>query len=58
MGGDIEFDLGQKGRPQAFNTRDLMGLGYDFRVLSLMLQYNRNLSNTAESIHFGIAAHF
>lgn len=58
MGGDIEFDLGQQGKPQAFNTRYLIGLGYDLRVFSLMMQYNRNMSNTAESIHFGIAAHF
>jgi len=58
MSGDIEFDLGQKGRPQTFNTRYLFGFGYDFRILSLMMQYNRNLSNTAESIHFGLAAHF
>lgn len=58
MSGDIEFDLGQKSSPQSFNTRYMLGFGIDFKVLSYMLQYNRNLSNSVESIHLGVAAHF
>ncbi len=58
MSGDIEFDLGQKSSPQAMSSRYLLGVAYDFRVMSFLMQYNRNITNHAESIHFGLAAHF
>ncbi len=58
MGGDIEFDLGQKSNAQALSSRYLMGLSFDLRVLSLTMQYNHNMSNSAESLHLSLGAHF
>jgi hypothetical protein len=58
MSGDIEFDLGQKASAQALSSRYLMGFALDFRVLSLNLQYNHNMSNRAESLHLSVGAHF
>lgn len=58
MSGDIEFDLGQKGKAQALSSRYLLGFAFDLRVVSLTFQFNHNLSNSAESLHLGLAAHF
>lgn len=58
MAGDIEFDLGQKSNAQALSSRYLMGFSFDLRVLSLTLQYNHNMSNSAESLHLSLGAHF
>lgn len=58
MSGDIEFDLGQKSSPQSMSSRYLLGVALDFRAVSFLLQYNKNITNHAESIHFGVGAHF
>jgi hypothetical protein len=58
MSGDIQFDLGQKANAQSLSSRYFTGLAFDFRVFSLTLQYNHNMSNSAQSVHFGLGAHF
>ena len=58
MSGDIQFDLGQKKNVQTLSSRYLVGLAYDFRVLSLLFQYNHSMTNSSEGINIGIGAHF
>lgn len=58
MSGDIDFDLGQKANAQSLVSRYLFGFAFDFRVLSLTLQYNHSMSNSAESVYLGLGAHF
>lgn len=58
MSGDIEFDLVEKSSPQSMSSRYLLGVAYYFRVISFLMQYYRNNTEHAESIHFGLGAHF
>lgn len=56
--GDTVLDLGESAKPDSMSSRYFVGMGFDFRLISLVGQYTKSISDSTHGISLSLRAHY